>query len=208
MIKAILYDLDGVLVEARDWHKDAFNQALFETAGYQITEEDHQTTFNGLPTKEKLELLIKLGKVNLDQKQKIWDLKQEYTINFIKKASFDYDKIDLHSNCKKIGLKLACVTNSIFDTAKLMLEVTGQYKYIDLLVSNQNINNPKPCSEGYIKAMVKFGLLPTDVIIAEDSEVGLKAAKGTGANIWQVNCAADVSWSNLQKYCENKGLKL
>jgi beta-phosphoglucomutase len=55
-IKAIIFDMDGVLVEAKEWHYKALNRAL-ELFGYQISRYDHLTTYDGLPTSKKLEML-------------------------------------------------------------------------------------------------------------------------------------------------------
>ena len=58
MIKAILFDMDGVLIDARSWHYEALNLALGHF-GYKISLESHLLTFDGLPTKDKLEILSK-----------------------------------------------------------------------------------------------------------------------------------------------------
>ena len=55
-IKAVIFDMDGVLIDAKDWHYEALNQAL-ELFGYKISRYDHLVTFDGLPTKKKLEML-------------------------------------------------------------------------------------------------------------------------------------------------------
>ena len=55
-IKAIIFDMDGVLIEAKDWHYEALNQAL-ELFGFKISRYDHLVTFDGLPTRKKLEIL-------------------------------------------------------------------------------------------------------------------------------------------------------
>ena len=55
MIKAILFDMDGVLIDAKEWHYEAFNKAI-NLFGLQISRYDHLRTFDGLPTKEKLKI--------------------------------------------------------------------------------------------------------------------------------------------------------
>ena len=55
-IKAVLFDLDGVLVDATEWHFNALNRAL-SLFGYTISRYEHLTTYNGLPTRKKLEML-------------------------------------------------------------------------------------------------------------------------------------------------------
>ena len=61
-IKAILFDMDGVLIEAKDWHYEALNEAL-KLFGSEIGLYDHLVTFDGLPTKDKLNMLTSVGKL-------------------------------------------------------------------------------------------------------------------------------------------------
>ena len=52
-IKLVIFDLDGVLVDACEWHRAALNKALLEICDYEISQEDHYSVFNGIPTKVK-----------------------------------------------------------------------------------------------------------------------------------------------------------
>ena len=70
MIKAILYDLDGVLVNATEWHYESLNLALKEIAGFEIGRDEHISTFNGIPTNTKLDILNKQGRLSKEQFQK------------------------------------------------------------------------------------------------------------------------------------------
>ena len=63
MIKAILYDLDGVLVDATEWHYESLNDALKDVAGFIIKRDEHISTFNGIPTMKKLEILHDQGRL-------------------------------------------------------------------------------------------------------------------------------------------------
>ena len=60
-IKLVIFDMDGVLVDACEWHKDALNAALLELCNYKISEEEYYSVFNGLPTKTKLQKLSGQG---------------------------------------------------------------------------------------------------------------------------------------------------
>lgn len=203
MIKAILMDLDGVAVEAREWHYEALNRALRKIANTEIDRDEHLNTFNGLPTKEKLELLIKQKRIKHEDVKKIWEEKQNCTKAIIREmAKYDNEKKDLHEYTKSIGIKTCCVTNSIRETAELMLMCTGQLNYMEFVISNQDISKPKPHPEGYIKGMVKLQSLPEESIIVEDSPVGLKAANATGARVWKVNDCADVTLTNFKQFLD------
>ena len=133
----------------------------------------------------------------------IWLRKQELTKDTILElGKHDQDKVDLHKYLKSLNIKIACVTNSIHETAELMLRQTGQLSYMDLLISNDFIKYPKPHGEGYIIAMVRLFSEPAETIIVEDSPVGIAAAKSTGANVMAVENSDDVIIKNLTKFME------
>ena len=196
-LKAVLLDLDGVLIDACDWHYESLNRALLETVGFQITHEDHVTTYNGLPTKIKLQMLKIAGK-DLDQ---VMNLKQLYTIEEIKKNSkIMKEKVELHSFLKKNQVKIACVTNSIKSNAELMLSSTGQLNFFDLIVSNEDVINNKPSPDCYNLAIDKLGVLPTHTICVEDSDKGYQAAKNSKASfVWRVVNTEEVTLQNFMR---------
>ncbi|KKN72164.1 hypothetical protein LCGC14_0413760 [marine sediment metagenome] len=205
MIKAILYDLDGVLVEAREWHYVSLNRALEEIAGTTINREEHEGDFNGLPTRRKLAKLVSLGRVKSEDRDRIWSKKQDLTKDTIRELG-KYDKVKerLHHFTANSGFVSVCVTNSITETAELMLKYTGQLDYMKFFISNQMVTHPKPSSEPYIVAMVRLGLEPSECIIVEDSEVGMQSAVPTGAPIWGVNNCADVTEESFMEFMKNR----
>jgi len=196
MIKAILYDLDGVLVDATEWHYESLNIALKEVAGFIIERNEHISTFNGIPTKKKMEILNEQNRLSLNLFQEVWDKKQEKTKEVIERsASIDQNKIRLHNNTK--NMKKACITNSIRETAMLMLEKTGQLEFMDFVISNEDVTEPKPSPEGYNLAMKRLKLEPHECMIVEDAPKGIEAAKLSGANVYEVNGFYDVSLENI-----------
>ena len=196
MIKAILYDLDGVLVDATEWHYEALNDALKEVAGFIIKRNEHITTFNGIPTMKKLEILCEQGRLNKSMFEEIWEKKQEKTFGVIEKYGFtDSNKIRLHEQTK--NLRKVCVTNSIKKSALLMLEKTGQLQYMDFVISNEDVVSPKPSPEGYTVAIKKLNLKPKECMIVEDSPKGIEAAKKSNANVYEVSGFNEVTLENI-----------
>jgi beta-phosphoglucomutase-like phosphatase (HAD superfamily) len=192
--KAVLFDLDGVLVDACDWHYEALNRALKEVAGYEVSRQDHETTYNGLPTKVKLKALAEKGLIQESDIERISELKQELTVGVIEDlCTVDFSKTQLMARLKKEGYKLACVTNSIRKTARLMLKNSGVLEYLDCVISNEDVCNAKPHPEGYIKALVMLNCLPQNAIIVEDSPKGIQAAKLVGAKVVEVANATEVN---------------
>lgn len=198
MIKAVFFDLDGVLVNACDWHYHSLNEALRNISDTEIERDEHMSTFNGLPTKKKLQLLSDNGRIKTEDHDKIWNEKQLLTEKVIQvHAKVDIDKQNLHKLLQKRGLILCCVTNSIRKTALLMLEKTGQLNFMKTVITNEDVVNPKPNSEGYQKAIDFFNLDSREVLIIEDSDKGYEAAIGTGAHVFRVKDPSFVNIKNV-----------
>jgi beta-phosphoglucomutase len=143
--------------------------------------------FNGLPTKRKLDILIQQGRVRDKDWKGVWDLKQALTTETIEQnAQLDLEKIQLHEETRRAGMVSVCVTNSIEATARLMLERTGQMGFMEFLISNEMVRRPKPHAEGYIRAMIRLGVMPEEVLVVEDSDKGLQAAEASGAEVLKV----------------------
>ena len=112
-------------------------------------------------------------------------------------SKIDTIKIYLHSKLKNKGISIGCVTNSIKETAELMLSKTGQLEFINLLVTNEDVKNNKPHPEPYIFAMAKMQSLPSNTLIIEDSDKGYQSALASGAHVLKVNTVNDVTWLNI-----------
>jgi beta-phosphoglucomutase len=196
MIKAILYDLDGVLVDATEWHYESLNEALNEVAGFVIKRDEHITTFNGIPTLKKLEILHEQGRLEKSQFEKVWGKKQDKTIQVIEKSGLsDSNKIRLHEQTK--NFKKACITNSIRKSALLMLKKTGQLSYMNFVISNEDVSSPKPSPEGYQLAIKRLNLDPKECMIVEDAPKGLEAARLSDANVYEVTGYNEVTLENI-----------
>jgi beta-phosphoglucomutase len=199
-IEAILFDLDGVLVDACDWHYKALNLALAD-AGYPIINtEDHLAKYNGLPTKVKLKMLGIPDHLS----DEINKNKQKHTLDTIHvNAKIMQEKVELHEYLKGLNIKIACVTNSIRETAELMLSKTGQLNYIDLLVTNEDVYPNKPHPVCYDYAIQKLNSNPNTSLCVEDSPKGIEAAKESKVKyLWTVNCPKDVTIENYHSFLE------
>lgn len=197
--KLFIFDLDGVLVEACDWHKDALNKALQQECGFSISEEEHKKIFNGLPTKIKLKMLNKQGKVREEQYDRIEDLKQSNTIDIIKNnANERQEKINMLNILREKGHTVCCYTNSIRKTAELMLEKTGIKDKFHFILTNRDVEKPKPDPEGYVYLMTTFNFSPADTYIIEDSPKGIEAATRSGANVVKVKNSYSVDIKLLE----------
>jgi len=183
--KLFIFDLDGVLVDACDWHRDALNEALLKVSNCVITEQEHIKVFNGIPTRKKLSIL----------------LKQKYTIKTIKKqATVRDEKIEMLNFLKERGHTVACYTNSIRKTAELMLKKTGIYDLFDYVLTNQDVKESKPSAEGYNFLIRHYDVNKKMCYIIEDSPKGIAAASSSGANIICVKNADDVNIDTIRSF--------
>jgi|TARA_A100001201_G_scaffold136817_1_gene126145 HAD superfamily hydrolase (TIGR01509 family) len=192
--KCVLFDLDGVLVDACDWHYEALNRALKEVAYYEISRQDHYEKYNGLPTLTKLSMLNDMGVITDEDVRKISDVKQEHTIKVIEElCKRDQSKVELMRALKDNGYEIAVVTNSIRKTATLMLSNSGVLPFVDLLISNEDTDRNKPYPDPYIIAIHLLNSSHNKTIIVEDSPKGIKAAKDSGAHVLEVKDATEVN---------------
>ncbi|MFN4003711.1 MAG: HAD family hydrolase [Hylemonella sp.] len=199
-IKAVIFDMDGVLIEAKDWHYEALNKAL-GLFGMEISRYDHMVTYDGLPTKKKLEMLSIERGLPVELHDFINDMKQQYTLEIVHaqcKPRF-YHEYAL-SRLKQEGYKLAVASNSIRKTVQIMMEQSALIGYLDFYLSNQDVTNGKPDPEIYIKAIQKLGLLPQECLIVEDNEKGIQAAKASGAWLMEVNEVEEVNYQNIMSH--------
>jgi HAD superfamily hydrolase (TIGR01509 family) len=195
MIKLVIFDLDGVLVEARELHYEALNRAIGVVAGadYEINREEHLSTYDGLPTTKKLKMLTEKKGLSESLHRDIWKEKQKATLEIIDKFEIDKEKKEMLEELKSSGVKIMCATNSIRDTAKLQLIRKGFFDSIDYLYSNEDVDNPKPHPEMYLRCILKAGVSPRETLIVEDSHHGRRAALESGAHLLAVLNAKDLT---------------
>jgi len=201
-IKAIVFDMDGVLVDAREWHFLALNKAL-GLFGYTITLEDHETTFNGLPTRKKLEILSKNNGLPGSMHGFINDLKQKYTVELVHERCRPTFKHEFAlQQLKKADYKIGLASNSINATIDLMMEKTSLKRYLDAVISAESVANGKPDPEIYLKIFETLAVNPCEVIVVEDNDNGIIAATLAGAHVLKVDSPEEVTIDRIFGFIE------
>lgn len=208
MIKTIIFDLDGVLVNTKNIHFEALNFALKKNDLNEISYENHLKKFDGLPTKEKLKILSSKFKISKSKQIKIQNDKNQITKKILKK------KIKYSKNIEKIFLslskkyKIVVATNAIQDTLNICLKKLRVEKYVNFSISNEEVNNPKPNPEIYFKVFIKYGIFPYEALIIEDSSYGRQAAISSGANLMPIKDTKDVTLKNIKYYINDHSIKM
>lgn len=197
-IKVILFDMDGVLIEAKDWHYEALNRAL-ALFGYEISRFEHLSAYDGLPTKVKLEKLSLEKGLPRYLHSFINEMKQQYTIEMIyNKCRPRFDHEYALSRLRVEGYRMAVGSNSIRKTVELMMEKARLTNYFDFMLSNQDVVRSKPDPDIYLTAMKRLGVSPDEVLILEDNENGIKAALASGGHLLKINEVSDVNYANIK----------
>jgi HAD superfamily hydrolase (TIGR01509 family) len=198
MIKLIIFDLDGVLVEAKKIHYEALNQALTEEGNqFTIDWDEHLNVFDGLKTSEKLKLLHERKSLPIDSFSRIWERKQKITLEALKEIKFNKNLYEAFSELSK-KYKIACCSNSIRKTILTVLSRLGIIEFFDLILSNEDVINSKPHPEIYWKAISAMSCLPEEVLILEDSPYGLLAASRSHSNLLRIREPQEVNLTNIK----------
>ncbi|RDC54238.1 HAD family phosphatase [Pedobacter chinensis] len=197
-IKAVIFDMDGVLIEAKEWHYESLNRAL-ALFGSSISRYDHLTTFDGLPTKKKLEMLSLVAGFPIGLHRLVNELKQQYTMEIVyANCKPVFQQQYALSKLKEEGYKLAVCSNSVTKTVEIMMEKAALIDYLEFFLSNQDVVNGKPDPSIYNLAIQRLGLQPEECLIVEDNEHGIRAAKDSGAHVLVVESPADVHYYNIK----------
>lgn len=198
MIKAVIFDMDGVLIDAKDWHFEALNKAL-DIFGFQISRYEHATTFDGLPTKKKLQLLSAEENLPEGLHEFINELKQIYTTEIVLsrcKPKFHHQY--LMAKLKSLDYRLAVASNSVRASIELMLGKAELIDFFEFFLSNQDVRLAKPDPEIYNLAIARLGLSANECLIVEDNQNGIRAARASGARVLEVSHVDEVNWTNLK----------
>lgn len=193
MIKAVVFDMDGVLIDAREWHYQALNRAL-EYFGFAITPEEHRRRFDGLPTREKLAILSSESNLPTGLHSFINELKQEFTEELVVcncRPRFEHEF--MLRTLRADGYRLGLASNSIRSSILLMLSKAGLGEAFDSILSNEDVTNAKPDPEIYLASFEILGVSPECALVVEDNPFGVEAAHAAGAHVLEVRGPDDVN---------------
>ena len=194
MIKLIIFDLDGVLVEAKGIHFDALNGALGK---YAIDWNEHLSIYDGLKTTQKLQMLTERKGLLESSHESVWEAKQYWTLQMLKELKPNQTLQSVMSALSEDGYKLAVCSNSIRKTVLTVLSKLGIIEFMDLIISNEDVKNSKPHPEMYWKAISMMSCLPEETLIVEDSPYGLLAASRSKSHILRVKNPKEVTYTNI-----------
>ncbi|HAN17422.1 MAG: beta-phosphoglucomutase [Bacteroidetes bacterium GWC2_33_15] len=181
-IDAVIFDLDGVIVDTAVFHYQAWKRLAHEL-GFDLTPEQNEH-LKGVSRIESLEIVLEIGRINhLTQKKKeeIATKKNDwYRENILKMTPDDIlpGVSDFLGKLKKANYKIAIGSSS--KNAGTILERIGYSSYFDAVVDGTKINYSKPDPEVFIKAANLLKANPKNCIVFEDAAAGIEAANNAG----------------------------
>lgn len=197
MIKAVVFDMDGVLIDAREWHYLALNDAL-NLFGFNISPNEHLAEFDGLPTSVKLAKLSKTEDLPVGLHSVIEAIKQDRTLRRAAESCFPRLRhLLLLQELKRNAYRIGVATNSIRSTTEAFLNYAGVLPYVDVLITNQDVLKPKPFPDCYLKMAEILDLVPDQILVVEDNPNGIKAASVAGCFVLEVENPNSVSIQNV-----------
>jgi len=201
-IKAVVFDMDGVLVDARDWHYEALNYAL-EPFGMEISRSDHENRFNGMTTRAKLALLTQERNLPVELHGLISRVKQDRTLRIAAARCFpNVHHLILINRLKSLGIKIGVYTNSVRETSEYMLRHSEILPLLDCLITNEDVPRSKPAPDGYLKICERLGHDPSETLVIEDGDYGVQAAESAGCVVVRVAEPKDVNIEAIGPFVE------
>ena len=200
-IKAILFDLDGVLVNTRVLHFETFRDALQSVVPTKVLSwVDHEKEFDGLSTRLKIQKCIEKGWIQEHHGQELFQVKQRLTLERLPLTVKPRECLKLMLiTLNNQGFRLFCCSNSVTATVIETLELLGIRQFFEAIYSNEHVQHPKPSPEIYQLAMKQCYLNREECLIVEDSHVGRTAAYAAGAHVLEVEDADDVTLSLMRE---------
>ena len=204
-IKHSVFDLDGVLMDSRDLHYYALNDALRTISdSYVITRDEHLSSYDGKSTKTKLSLLTEHKQLPESEYDKVWQLKQTFTRQRLQSIEENLELQRLFKSLKDNNLKISIASNAIRETVLTSLERVGVLKYCDYVLTNEDVFLPKPNAEMYMRCMIHTKTNPDETVIVEDSHTGRKGAIRSGSHLCPVTGPEDVTFNYITTFIKTK----
>ena len=182
MIKAIITDFDGTLVDTFEANLKAYQEA-FVNVGLSLTSDDYKKCFG-----YRFERFMQVVGINDEGIiAQIKELKKEFYPKYFNHLRLNHSLIDLIDTFHKLGGKTAIASTARKENLMNVVNHLNIVEHFDLIYTGADVKQGKPSPEIYIKTIDALGLTPNETLIFEDSQVGIEAAINSGAKCMIVN---------------------
>jgi beta-phosphoglucomutase len=199
-IRAVLFDVDGVLVNAADWHFESLNLAL-APFGTTISRTEHEYEFLGLTTETKLEILVSRGRLPPEAKGVALAAKRQAFRELMRTNCIpDLSRGLILGQLRERGLLLAAVSNATRESVLEMLDRSDIPHYFKAVVCGDDVSKPKPDGEPYLTCMSMLNVRADECLAVEDGQYGIEAAQAAGIRTMHIAQWEDLTIGNLEYF--------
>ena len=196
MIKAFLFDLDGVLTDTSEFHYQAW-QRLADEEGLPFNRQDNEA-LRGVGRRESLAILLKGKPISEETAQAWMERKNRYYVEQVQKMSprdLLPGALELLEQLRRAGIKIAIASAS--KNAPQVIELLKLAPYIDALVDGSAVSRSKPAPDLFLAAAAKLGVRPDECVVVEDAAAGIQAALAGGMHSLGIGPAERVGAAEL-----------
>lgn len=175
--RAVIWDLDGVIIDSADEHKRAW-QRMAREDGIQLTDEEFRATFG-----KRNDDIIPLfwGAVSRERLQELADRKERYFREYIREAATPLPgSIELMRALQQRGFLQAMATSTPEENIRLIKSLLQVERYLSVFVSGEAVARGKPAPDIFLKAAGELGVSPAQSLVIEDAVAGIQAARAAG----------------------------
>jgi HAD superfamily hydrolase (TIGR01509 family) len=179
MLKAVIFDLDGVIIDSEPFHL-VVNEKIFDNLGINLSEEEYHG-FIGTTHKDMWTTIKR--KFNLPQPvSELVNMQVSGNINYIKNEEIEEIKgvKDLLFKIASENIKIGIASSSPTEVIELVIKKLGISDYFSAIVGGEKIEKGKPAPDIFLEAAKFLNTKPEYCVVIEDSENGVKAAKTAG----------------------------
>ena len=181
-IKLLLLDFDGTLADTRRANTLAYIDALAEE-GYELSEEVYLRKYFGMRCAE---FLRDIGYTREEDIDRIRRRKIEIYPNYFNTVRLNKPLLEFAKDFRAQGGKVWIVSTGHHDNVTNAMHYFGIENEFDGILTSEDVEHTKPAPDCFLKAMDIEGVTPAETIIFEDSEIGLEAARRSGAGYFKI----------------------
>jgi HAD superfamily hydrolase (TIGR01509 family) len=207
MIKTFLFDFDGVLVDTMKIQTDSLVESIKNYCNFQkFSKHDMETINSAITTRKKIDYFCDKGLILKKDKEAIYQMKKKIADKkMLEIEPMNYtEKVAILKTLKKNDYSVGVVTNANKNSTVMLLEHLNMADFVDVLITNSDVREPKPAPEPYRMAMQKLQSSPHEVVIFEDSETGLQSALQTTSNVVKIESVECLDLEMINKIQEGK----
>lgn len=184
-IKAVLFDMDGLMIDSEPLHLMAFNRIL-DKYGKNLTEEENTKRYIGVSDIDAAKDMVVRFDLPISAKRLTKDKQEEYRKLFRTQLVAQPSLIELLNDLKKNSYKTAIASSSTLEEIRMVVEGLKMSSLIDMICSAEEVENGKPAPDVYLLAAKRLNVDSSECLVLEDTPKGVQAGKAAGMNIFAV----------------------